>query len=255
MNETGIECRGICAGYTGRRVLHEVSAAFPKGKLSVLIGPNGSGKSTLLKTLAGLLVPESGKILLNGNNLSEYTPSERAKCVALLPQMRPTPELTAYQTVLAGRFPHLAWPRRYRPEDEAAAWKALWRTGAEGFAERPVRELSGGERQKVYLAAALCQDTEILLLDEPCSALDAGAVLDLMELLHTLCREGKTVIISLHDLPTAFSEADTLYVLESGRMTGFGSPDDAVVPAQKAFGVKLVRVGDGETQGILVKRT
>ena len=247
--ESVLSCRHLFAGYRKRTVLHDVSADFPRGTLTVLAGKNGCGKSTLLQCLAGALPVQSGEIVLCGKPLTAYPPSERAHLITLLPQFRYPTELTAFSVALSGRFPYLSFPRRYGERDRAAAENALRAVGAEHLRDRPVRELSGGERQRVYLAGALAQDTEILLLDEPCTGLDIGAELELLALLKNLAQTGKTVILSHHNLTTALELADSVLVLKDGGVLAQGHPTDVTEAIQNAFGIVLRRA-----EGIVIEK-
>ena len=145
-----IETRGLCAGYRGRDVLHDVSVSFPPGCVTVLLGPNGCGKSTLLRTVLGLQPAAGGEVLVDGTPLGELSPGELARRAAYLPQSRGVPNISALRMVLHGRFPYLSYPRRYRPEDYRVARQAL---GLEG---EPWRELITSP----YLGALAAEDVD-----------------------------------------------------------------------------------------------
>ena len=220
-----IELRGLCAGYPGREVLKHVDLNLKPGKVLVLVGPNGCGKSTLLKSSCGLLPKSGGEILLDGAPLEDYSARLIAQKVAYLPQSRSVPNITARRMVLHGRFPYLPYPRRYRREDQQIAEQALrWADAAE-IADRPVAELSGGQRQKVYLAMAVAQDTETILMDEPTTFLDVRHQLEVMALTRRLAERGKAVVLVLHDLCLAMETADELAVMEEGRLVATGTPE------------------------------
>ena len=239
-----VELRHLCAGYDGRPVLQDVSLVFPPGKVTVLLGPNGCGKSTLLKTALGLLPRQGGDVLVDGVPLEELSPRQLAQKATYLAQARNIPSITARRMVLHGRFPYLSYPRRYRQEDHAAAGEALARMDAADLAERLVQELSGGQRQKVYLAMALAQDTETIFMDEPTTYLDVRHQLEVMALARRLAEEGRAVVLVLHDLCHALRGADLLAVFSQGRLCRLGTPEDIYqsgVIAQ-AFGVTLKRV-------------
>ena len=238
-----VELQKLCAGYPGRAVLHDISLTVSSGEVLILTGPNGCGKSTLLKTLAGLLPPTQGQILLNGQNMAELRPRQQAQAVAYLPQSRPLPELTALQLVLHGRFPYLSYPRRYGPQDLELARQALAQMDAADLADRPLRGLSGGQRQKVYLAMLLAQDTPIALLDEPTTFLDISHQLQLLQLTRRLAETGKAVLAVLHDLPLAMEHADRIAVLHEGRLSAVGTPDTVFRSGcvDEVFGVRLRR--------------
>ena len=225
----------LSAGYGEKTVLHDVSLTFPLGTVTALVGPNGCGKSTLLKAAAGLLPPSAGAVSVE---------EPRARNVAYLPQSRRLPEMTAQRLVLHGRFPWLGWPRRYRAEDYAAARSAMERLGVAEAAEEPLSALSGGTRQKCYLAMALAQEAPTILLDEPTSYLDIGHQLRLMELCRELAAEGRAVALVLHDLPLALKYADRVAVMAQGRLLLTGTPAQVLASGvlERTFGVRIYPV-------------
>ena len=232
----------LSAGYGEKTILHDISLNFPAGTVTAILGPNGCGKSTLLRAAAGLLPLSAGTAAVDG-------PVSRA--IAYLPQPRPVPDMTAQQLVLHGRFPWLSWPRRYRESDIAIAKAAMDRLGIGKFADRPLGELSGGTRQKCFLAMALAQEAPTLLLDEPTSFLDVGHQLKLMALCRCLASEGKAVALVLHDLPLALQWADRVAVMDQGRMLALGTPEEIWSSGilDRVFGVEVRRLeGDGGTQ-------
>lgn len=238
-----LEITNLSAGYPGRRVLDRLNLRFPEGRLSVLAGPNGSGKSTLLKAMVGIL-PAQGTVRLAGEALSGLPPRELARVLAYLPQNRHVPQMQALELVLQGRFPYLDYPRRYRQQDKKAAREAMERLGIADLANRPLATLSGGQRQKVYIAMALAQDTKVLLLDEPTAFLDIGHQLGLMETLTELARDGKTVLAVLHDLSLAMEYGQHLTVLAQGTVLGQGAPEEVYRQdaLERAFGVEVKRI-------------
>lgn len=238
-----LEIRNLTAGYPGHPVLQDVSLAIPQGAVTVIAGPNGSGKSTLLKTITGIL-SASGSVLLDGEDLLKLSNRELAKKVAFLPQNRNIPEITAKNLVLHGRFPYLSYPRRYRKEDITAAEAALEKMGIGDLAGRSLTTLSGGQRQKVYIAMALAQDTPVVLLDEPNTFLDISHQLQLMDQAKALAAEGKTVVLVLHDLCLALEYADSLAVLSEGTCLLQGSPEEVFLSGclDRVFCVRLQRV-------------
>lgn len=219
-----LEIRSLSAGYPGHPVLKNVSLSIPAGKVTILAGPNGCGKSTLLKAVTGIL-PHTGRILLDGRDLTSLPSRELAQAIAFLPQNRPVPEITAERLVLHGRFPYLHYPRRYREADRQIAREAMARLGISHLAQRSLPTLSGGQRQKVYIAMALAQDTPVILLDEPTAFLDISHQLQLMTQARLLAQEGKTVVAVLHDLTMALEQADNLILMENGTITAQGTPE------------------------------
>lgn len=219
-----LEIRNLSAGYPGSPVLENISLTFSKGTVTVVAGPNGCGKSTLLKAIAGIL-PSRGEVLLEGENLCTLSSRQRAQRVAFLPQSRQVPEITVRRLVLHGRFPYLSYPRQYSPADHAAAQDAMDTLELSDLADRSLASLSGGQRQKAYIAMALAQDTEVVLLDEPTTFLDIAHQLQLMNLAKTLAQKGKTVILVLHDLTLALEHADALVVIDKGSVISTGTPE------------------------------
>lgn len=238
-----LNIQNLTAGYPGNRVLTDVSLAFAQGAVTVVAGPNGCGKSTLLKALAGIL-PAEGSLFLDELDLLTLEKRELAKKIAFLPQNRPVPEITVKNLVLHGRFPYLSYPRRYRQEDHRIAAAAMKKMDVADLADRDIATLSGGQRQKVYIAMALAQDTPVVLLDEPNTFLDIAHQLQLMDQAKALAAEGKTVVLVLHDLSMALEYADSLAVLLDGRCLFQGSPEDAFRSGclDAAFGVPVQRM-------------
>lgn len=238
-----LEIRNLSAGYPGNPVLTDISLTIPDGSVTVIIGPNGCGKSTLLKALAGIL-PATGCADLDGQQLLTLDRRELAKRIAFLPQNRPVPEIAAKNLVLHGRFPYLSYPRRYRQEDHLIAEAAMRKMGIADLADRNLSTLSGGQRQKVYIAMALAQDTPVVLLDEPNTFLDIAHQLQLMEQARALAAEGKTVVLVLHDLSMALDCADSLAVFSGGNCLFQGSPEEVFLSGalNRAFGVRAERV-------------
>ena len=188
-----IELKNLRAGYPGRPVLEDVTLDFRPGEVLAVLGPNGCGKSTLLRTANGLLPKTGGEVLVDGVPLEGLSAKEVAQKVAYLPQSRSVPNITAGRMVLHGRFPYLSYPRRYRREDHEMVRRALDWVGAAELASRPLAELSGGQRQKVYLAMALAQNTSTILMDEPTTYLDVGCQLEVMALARRLLGGGHVV--------------------------------------------------------------
>ena len=221
-----IELRHICVNYGSQRAVDDVSLTLPTGMVTVLVGPNGCGKTTLLKAAARLLKPTSGEVRYDGRPLDDFGRREVARMAAVLPQGRETPNISVEMLVAHGRFPYLSYPRRYRPEDHAAARKALEQADAWELARLPVQTLSGGQRQKVYLAMALAQDTQTILMDEPTTYLDIQHQLDLLAFSQALAREGRAVVLVLHDLCLALRFAHRGAVLSEGRLLQTGTPEE-----------------------------
>jgi iron complex transport system ATP-binding protein len=214
---------------SGRTVLHDVSLSLPSGQLVALVGPNGAGKTTLLRALAGL-VSSSGTVEVNGDHLSSLPLRERAKRFGYLPQgyLVHWP-LPAKDVVALGRYPHGATdPARLSPRDEAAVLRAMQATNVVDFSERPVTELSGGERSRVALARVLAVEAPIVLADEPTASLDPRYQIDVMINLRSAADRGVLVVVVTHDLGLAARFADTVLVLSDGRLVAQGKPAQAL---------------------------
>ena len=239
-----IECVHLDAGYGGRAVLQDVTLGFEPGAVTVLLGPNGCGKTTLLKTALGLLAPLAGQVLYDGAALQTLAPAEAARKAAYMPQNRHVPRIEARRMALHGRFPYLTFPRQYRPEDYAAADAALEAAGAAELAGRMMDTLSGGQRQKVYLAMALAQQAPAILMDEPTTWLDPKHQLEVMATARRLAAEGRAVGLVSHELSLALRTADHVALLAGGRLAAWGTPEQVYRSGalEEAFGVKIGRM-------------
>lgn len=244
MTRPAIEARNIGATLKKRPVLHGVSATFARGALSVVIGPNGAGKSTLLKCCAGLIEPDSGAVLVHGEDLAALSPSARARSIAYLPQSRVVHWPLAVRDVVAlGRIPHSAL--RDARVDAGSVDDALLTMTLRDLADRPVGELSGGELARVLLARALAQATDTIIADEPAAGLDPAHQLDLFSTFAELTREGRSIVVAMHELSLAARFADHIVLLAEGRVLSAGPPRDVLTPDRiaAAFGIDAF-VGD-----------
>lgn len=239
-----IKTQDLCAGYASEQILFDINLTIPSGKITVILGPNGCGKSTLLKTFCGILPIQSGSIHLNADSLNTFTPKTLARQISYLSQSRQVGDITVQRMVLHGRFPYLSYPRRYRTEDLQIAQEAMNRMGIANFADAPIGTLSGGTRQKVYIAMALAQDTPIILFDEPTTYLDVSHQLQMMEHARFLSQDGKTVVMVLHDISMAMQVADKIIVMDKGHVIDQGTPQTIYDSGclNTVFGVKINRV-------------
>lgn len=236
-----LELKHITAGYGNKNILRDITVSFEKGKMTSIIGVNGCGKSTLLKAILGILPLSGGEILLDGNDLRSMSRVEIAKKISYLSQGKNTPDMTVGQMVLHGRFPYLSYPRRYRAVDREMAKNAMDSVGILHLADKQLYELSGGMRQNAYIAMALAQDTEYILLDEPTTYLDIAHQLELMKLLATLADRGKGVIMVMHDLPLAFDFSDEVVAIQNGTVVAHTTPSEmaALSVMHEIFGVRM----------------
>ena len=227
MNVTvpAIEFRHLTVGYDSRPVLADVSLAVPTGAKVAIVGPNGAGKSTLFKALVGLLPIAAGEVRVAGRPAAE----SRGR-VAYVPQREEVAwrfPISVLDVVLMGRYGHLGWLRRPSGADRALAQRCLDSLGMGHLAARPIGDLSGGQQQRVFLARALAQEPEILLLDEPFAGVDAPTQESMLSLLDALNARGITILVSTHDLPLATSRFGHLLLLNH-RLIAFGPPDTIV---------------------------
>ena len=213
--------------------VRDVSIGIARGSLTGLIGPNGCGKTTLLKLLAGVLVPDTGFVALDGRRLTSMSRRHVARRIAVVPQeTHPAFEYSVLEMALMGRHPHLGPFRLEGPDDLAIAYEALAATGTAQLAERSYMTLSGGEKQRVVIASALTQTPEALLLDEPTASLDLGFQLEIGLLLRRLNQErSATMVMATHDLNLAASLCDTLVLMRDGRVLASGGTRDVLTSA------------------------
>jgi iron complex transport system ATP-binding protein len=241
----GLSIDNLTVTYGRRRILDSLDAGpLPRGEITALLGPNGSGKSTLLRALSGLTRAQSGKLVLDGEALALGASGARSHSVVYLPQALPAGvRLQVLESVLvayrATRNQAYGAPR-HATDDLAHAYDVLQRLGIETLATRSLDELSGGQRQLVGIAQALVRDPQVLLLDEPLSALDLNHQFHVMRTLRSETRHRNMVtVVVLHDINTALRSCDKAMLLHGGRISGFGAPADVVTPARldQVFGV------------------
>ena len=236
-----LDIKNLSAGYGRAEIIHSVSLGIERGELVGVIGANGSGKSTLLKSVIGISSVFDGEILIDGKNALSMKGTERARLVSYLSQGRDVSDMSVYDTVLSGRFSHLSFPRRYGEEDERIARLAMERVGIESLSEQRMSLLSGGMRQRAYIAMALAQDTDYILLDEPMTYLDIKNQMSLIRLLRELAADGHGICAVMHDLTFAFSYCDRIIVLDDGRVSASGTPHELCRSDEikKSFGITL----------------
>ena len=213
-----------------KKILRDISLEVPYEKISVIIGPNGSGKSTLLKTLARILKPNQGNILLDGKDINRSSSKEIAQKLSLMPQSPSSPEdITVRDLVFFGRHPHQGAFSRNTKKDTDAVENALALTKLESLKKRFLHQLSGGQRQRAWLAMALAQETDVILLDEPTTYLDLHYQFEILDLLKVLNLEKKlTVMMVLHDLNLASLYGDYLFVVNEGKLHTEGKPEECL---------------------------
>jgi len=244
---TALRTQNLTIGYaSARKTPHVVASGLDlelrAGELVCLLGPNGTGKSTLMRTISGMQPPLSGSVSLSDVNLDALTPSERARRLGIvLTERIDVGYLSGYALVSLGRFPYTDWSGRMSKHDHDAVGQAIRSVGAEELAERPVSELSDGERQKIMIARVLAQETDIVLLDEPTAFLDLARRVEIVALLRRLAHDsGISIVMSTHDLDIAVRNADQIWLMNGGRIES-GIPESLVL--NRSFEKAFVRDG------------
>ncbi len=219
-----IEIKKLKSGYEGKTVLEIESLNFKEGEVTAVVGLNGSGKSTLLKSIVGITWHE-GSIIIDGKNAAVLSHKKRASFISYLPQTSPVANMDIFTLVCHGRFPYLGYSKVLGQQDLELVEKALRLTDLWEVREKNLSEVSGGERQRAYLAMVIAQNTKYILLDEPATYMDIKHQLEIMEILKRLAVEGQAVIFSSHDLPQAFSLSDKVCLLKEGWLVSEGKPE------------------------------
>jgi len=220
----------LSVAYGDRVVLEEVSFEVLPGEILALIGPNGAGKSTLIRAASGVVPTISGRVSVNGDDLTGMSHSRRAKILAVVPQARQMGgAYSVKQAVMMGRTPYLNWLGQEGEADKAAVHLALEQTGLDTFADRQIAKLSGGEQQRVLLARALAQETPVMLLDEPTNHLDLQHQTNLLSLVKKLAKEKQlAVLMALHDLNLVSFYADKVALIVNGKLKCLGTPAEVI---------------------------
>ena len=223
-----LKTENLSVGYDGRALIRDVCLRVRRGKIVTLIGPNGSGKSTILKTIVGQLSKVSGTVLLEEKDMAQMRQNETARRMAILMTQRVHPELmTCFDVVSTGRYPYTGALGLLSREDKAIVLEAMALVNSEDLADRPFDAISDGQRQRILLARALCQQPEIIVLDEPTSYLDIRYKLELLTILKTMVREKNlAVLMSLHELELAERVSDTVVCVSGDRIDRMGSPKE-----------------------------
>jgi iron complex transport system ATP-binding protein len=223
-----IKIQDIEFRYNGTPVLKNVTGHVNRGEFLALVGPNGSGKSTLIKCLNGILKPKLGAVLIDDKAIQSYSSKGLAREMAYVPQNEMKKfTATVFDTVLLGRKPYINW--KPSPKDLDITARVLKTLHLEDIAMKDINKLSGGQQQTVYIARALAQEPEVLLLDEPTANLDIRHQVEVLEWLKKLSREGMTVVIALHDINMAIRYADSIIMLKDGKIFSHGGMETVTV--------------------------
>ena len=245
-----INIQDMSAGYNNIPVIKNINLKITQGEIFCVIGPNGCGKSTLLGCIAKQIKLLDGNINLDNIPISNITVKEYARKVAYLRQSRDLPVISVENLVLHGRFPYLGFPRKLTEHDKELVKSAMIKTDVWKLRYKMLKELSGGECQKVYIAMALAQNTDVLLLDEPATFLDISSQLELLNLICQLKNEKKTIIIALHDIAEAIRIADTICLMNQGEIIFSGNPVELLERKfiDKVYGITVSSVVVNETR-------
>ena len=243
-----LKVRDVEFSYTSVPILKDVCIELAESEVLGVVGPNGAGKSTLIRCIDRILKPRRGSILLDGRDINKMRLMELAKRMGYVPQS--TSQIfpaTVFDTVLMGRRPHLGW--RSSEKDEEKVLDVLQMLNIENLAMRDINELSGGQQQKVFIARALVQEPDVLLLDEPTSNLDIRHQLEVMEIITSIVREKKiSAIMAIHDLNLASRYADRIVMLNGGTIIDAGNPSSVLTPEniKQVYGVEAVVRNESE---------
>lgn len=224
-----MEIKNLSFGYAhDRLILQDISLSIPQGEFIGILGPNGTGKTTLIRCLDGLLKPHAGDVLLDGTSIADISREELAKHIAYVPQFsRDEFSLTVMDTVLMGRLPYVRFS--YSEKDMDLAADVLKQMNLTDLAHCSLHAMSGGERQRAYIARALAQETEIIILDEPTSSLDLHNQLLIMRTIEKISREKKvTILMTIHDLNLASLFCKKILMLQDARIFAFGETHDVL---------------------------
>lgn len=225
-----LEVDSLVYGYDRKTIIKGISFQVAAGRLVSLVGPNGSGKSTLLKNIIRILTPWQGSVYIDSKDVKKMSRLETAKTVTYVPQsvQRVFPH-SVYNVVYMGRRPHLGWFQGNRDKDRV--WEVIDMLGLTELALKSFTELSGGQQQKVLIARALVQDTDLILLDEPTSNLDIWHQLDVLSVVQKLVKNNSiTVVMALHDLNLAAKYSDEILMMKHGRLSALGDPTSVLTP-------------------------
>lgn len=243
------EVKDISFSYDGDEIFSDISFHIDRSDVLCILGPNGTGKTTLIKCLNGLHDIDSGEILINGKNIKKLSFSEISRHIGYIPQAHvPSFPFTVLDVVVMGRAPYLNLTSSPKKEDMDIALNSLKTLGIDHLKDKEYTNLSGGERQLVFLARVLCQQPDILILDEPTSHLDFGNQIRLLEIIDELSKSGLSIIMSSHFPDHAFLSSNKVAIMKDGGFIDFGSPEDVVTEEnlRKAYSidVKLMELDD-----------
>ncbi|MBR1861492.1 MAG: ABC transporter ATP-binding protein [Lachnospiraceae bacterium] len=244
-----LEYKNVSLSCDGTELLKNINIGFKKGELTTIIGPNGCGKTTLIQALNGSSRLTAGEILLDRENYLSFKPRIRAERLSFLPQIRQMiPTLSVRSLVSHGRFPRLGFSRKMSAHDKELVEEAMRRADVEKYADQSADTLSGGVRQRAFVALQLAQDCDCVVADEPTTYLDAPSQKQILKIYRNLRDEGRTVILVLHDIAKALEISDRVVVMNDRRIITTGKPDELIGSGiiDSVFGVKLKSFSDAD---------
>lgn len=229
-----LKTENLSVGYSGKVLIHDINLSVERGKILTLIGPNGAGKSTILKTITKHLEKIAGVVTIENQNISKWSNKELAKRLSVMLTERISPELmTCEQVVAMGRYPYTNHFGALTPEDKRVVQESLRLVRAEELANRSFSDISDGQRQRIMLARAICQDPEIIVLDEPTSYLDIRHKIELLDILRKMAAEKNVaVVMSLHEIDLAAKISDQIICIKGDRIELFGTPEEVFSDAR-----------------------
>ncbi len=244
-----IEVEELTFGYKKHPVIENINMKVREGELVSIIGPNGSGKTTLLRCIAGIVRPWKGKIRILGKDLENIPRKELNKIVSYLPQetIPPPSMMTVYEYVLLGRLQYISGKLMVSEDDHKAVMEIIRLLELENYVKKYMHELSGGEKQLIYIAQALTREPKILLLDEPLNHLDIRNQFIVLKILRELIEKLKiTVIIVMHDINQAARYSDKIILMNNGKIIAEGPPDEVILPEllEKVYCIKFRLIYD-----------
>lgn len=230
MSDYTLELKGLSVGYNGKALIHDINVNINRGDIITLIGPNGAGKSTILKSITRQLALINGQVLYQGKKLEEYSYRDLSTEVAvMLTERMKTEIMSCHDIVATGRYPYTGRLGILSREDEEKVDEAMRSVHAENLGSRDFNAISDGQKQRVLLARAFCQEPQVLILDEPTSYLDIRHKLDLLAILRRMAKEKHmTVIMSLHEIDLAMKISDKLLCIKGETIYRYGEPEELV---------------------------
>ncbi|MGC8663269.1 MAG: ABC transporter ATP-binding protein [Thermoplasmata archaeon] len=254
-----IEINDLVFSYNRNLILNKISFKVEDAEILGILGPNGSGKTTLLNVINGILKKDGGEILIKGKKIEKYSRKELARIMGVVPQdMVPAFDFSVFEIVSMGRYPHLGIMEPLSTKDEKIIFDALKKTGTFDLKNKSIREISGGERQRVFIARAIAQDPEMILLDEPTSNLDIRYQIEILEIIEQMRSRGKTILMSMHDVNLAIRYCTKIALIHNGEILAFGEPEEVINEnsIEIAYGIKgkIVRNGGNKIAYILPEK-